>query len=112
MCPQYLDDIKTGKVVRPPFRRNRLPRRPPGKGPKGTHEPPGGPTKAPFKDKNHKFRALLSKMSELMESSDDESDEEQENDVNADVDDQNDDADDEVEDVSSAFFSSLGLSKE
>ena len=112
MCPQYLDDIKTGKVVRPPFRRSCLPCRPPGKGPKGGNEPPGGATKAHLKDKDRKFRALLSKMADLMESSDDESDEDQENDNNADADDQADGADDEVEDASSAFFSSLGLSKE
>jgi hypothetical protein len=113
MCPQYLDDIKTGKVVRPPFRRSRLPRRPPGgKGPKGGNEPPGGATKAHLKDKDHKFRALLSKMANLMESSDDKSNENQENDNDAEADDQTDGADDEVEDASSAFFSSLGLSKE
>jgi hypothetical protein len=112
MCPQYLDDIKMGKVVRPPFCHSCFPRRPPGKGPKGGNEPPGGATKAPFKDKNHKFRALLSKMSNLLESSDDESNEDQENDNNADADDQTNDADVEVEDASSAFFSSLGLSKE
>ena len=112
MCPQYLEDIKTGKVVRPPFRRNRLPRRPPGKGLKSPNDPPGGPNKANLKEKNQKFRALLSKMSDLMESSDEESDEEQENNANADDDDQTDDANDDIEDVSSAFFSSLGLSKE
>jgi hypothetical protein len=112
MCPQYLDDIKTGKVVRPPFRCSCLPCRSPGKGPKGSNEPPGGATKAPFKDKNHKICALLSKMSNLLESSDGESDEDQENDNNADADNQTNDADDEVKDASSAFFFSLGLSKE
>ena len=112
MCPQYIDDIKTGKVVRPPFRRSRLPRRPPGKGPKGGNEPPGGAPKASYKEKHHKFRALLSKMSNLLESSDDGSDEDHDNDNNAGGEDQHDDADDDVDGASSAFFSSLGLSKE
>jgi hypothetical protein len=112
MCPQYIDDIKTGKVVRPPFRRSRLPRRPPGKGPKGGNEPPGGAPKASYKEKHHKFRALLSKMSNLLESSDDGSDEDHDNDNNAGGEDQHDYADDNVDGASSAFFSSLGLSKE
>ncbi len=65
-----------------------------------------------LKDKDRKFRALISKMANLMKSSDYESDEDQENDNDADADNQADGADDEVEDASSAFFSSLGLSKE
>jgi hypothetical protein len=113
MCPQYLDDIKMGKVVRLPFRRSRLPCRPPGrKGPKGGNESPGRATKANLKDKDHKFHALLSKMADLMESRDDDSDENQENENDVEADDQADCADDEVKDASSAFFSSLGLSKE
>ncbi len=74
--------------------------------------PPGGAPKAPYKEKHHKFHALLSKMSNLLESNDDGSDEDQDNDNNADGEDQDDDADDEVKGASSAFFSSLGLSKE
>ena len=92
--------------------RSRLPRRPPGKGPKGGNEPPGGAPKASYKEKHHKFRALLSKMSNLLESSDDGSDEDHDNDNNAGGEDQHDDADDDVDGASSAFFSSLGLSKE
>jgi hypothetical protein len=106
------NDIKTVKVVRPPFRCSRLPRCPPGKGPKGGNEPSGGAPKAPYKEKNHKFCALLSKMSDLLESSDDGSDEDHENDNNADADDQHDDADDKVKGASSVFFSFLGLAKE
>jgi hypothetical protein len=109
MCPQYIDDIKTGKVVRPPFRRSCLPCHPPGKGPKGGNKPPGGAPKAPYKEKNHKICTLLSKMSDLLESSDNGSDEDHENDNNADADVQHNDADEEVKGASSAFFSSLLL---
>jgi hypothetical protein len=104
MCPQYIDDIKTGKVVLKPFQ----------------HCPcyPCCPCNAPqdqvpglkqHATKNPKFKALLSAMHGLIESSHNET---EDNGIDGAQDAQNKESDTNANDASSVYVASLGLSKE
>jgi hypothetical protein len=104
MCPQYLNNIKSGKVIFKPSQHHPCYPCHPGNAPQD--QVPGLKQHA---TKNPKFKGLLSAMHDLIESSKNEMEDDG---INGTKDAQNKESDTDTDAASSVFFASLGLSKE